>query len=56
MAKLSQEEARELLLQQVAEKYQKDSITQIEKYKKSIDERKNEIAREVIIKSIQQYA
>ncbi|MGE4443728.1 MAG: ribonuclease Y [Candidatus Altimarinota bacterium] len=56
IAKLSQEEARELLLQQVSEKYQKDSITQIEKYKKSIDERKNEIAREVIIKSIQQYA
>ncbi len=56
MAKLTQEEARELLLQQVAEKYGKDSITQIEKYKKSIDERKNEIAREVIIKSIQQYA
>lgn len=56
MAKLTQEEARELLLQQVSEKYAKDSITQIEKYKKSIDERKNEIAREVIIKSIQQYA
>lgn len=56
MAKLSMEEARELLLKQVAEKYQKDSITQIEKYKKSIEERKNEIAREVVIKSIQQYA
>lgn len=56
MAKLSIEEARELLLKQVAEKYQKDSITQIEKYKKGVEERKNEIAREVIIKSIQQYA
>lgn len=56
MAKLSMEEARELLLKQVAEKYQKDSITQIEKYKKGVEERKNEIAREVIIKSIQQYA
>lgn len=56
MAKLSIEEARELLLKQVAEKYEKDSITQIEKYKKGIEERKNEVAREVIIKSIQQYA
>lgn len=56
MAKLSIEEARELLLKQVAEKYQKDSITQVEKYKKGVEERKNEIAREVIIKSIQQYA
>lgn len=56
MAKLSIEEARELLLKQVAEKYEKDTITQIEKYKKSVEERKNEIAREIVIKSIQQYA
>jgi len=56
MAKLSIEEARELLLKQISEKYQKDSITQIEKYKKSIEERKNEVAREILIKSIQQYA
>lgn len=56
MAKLSIEEARELLLKQIAEKYEKDSITQIEKYKKGIEERKNEIAREIVIKSIQQYA
>lgn len=56
MAKLSIEEARELLLKQIAEKYQKDSITQIEKYKKGIEERKNEVAREIVIKSIQQYA
>ncbi len=56
IAQLSLEQARELLLKQVAEKYEKDSITQIEKYKKGIEERKNEIAREVVIKSIQQYA
>lgn len=56
MAKLSEGEARELLLKQIAQKYEKDSITQIEKYKKSLEERKNETAREIIIKSIQQYA
>lgn len=56
MAKLSIEEARELLLKQIAEKYEKDSVTQIEKYKKWLEERKNEIAREIILKSIQQYA
>lgn len=56
MAKLSIEEARELLLKQIAEKYEKDSITQIEKYKKWVEERKNEVAREIILKSIQQYA
>lgn len=56
IAKLSETEARELLLEQIAQRYEKDSITQIEKYKKGVEERKNEIAREVIIKSIQQYA
>jgi len=56
VAKLSQEEAREMILEQIKHKYEKDSLTQIEKYKKSIEEKKNEIAREVIIKSIQQYA
>ncbi|MDD5769516.1 MAG: ribonuclease Y [Candidatus Gracilibacteria bacterium] len=56
MSKLSIEEARDLLLKQIAEKYEKDSVTQIEKYKKGIEERKNEVAREIIIKSIQQYA
>lgn len=56
ISKLSQEEARDLLLQQVQEKYQKDTLTQIEKYKKWLEERKSEIAREILIKSIQQYA
>ncbi|MBW7954721.1 ribonuclease Y [Candidatus Gracilibacteria bacterium] len=56
IAKLSENEAKELLLKQVGEKYQKDFITQIEKYKKGVEERKQEISREIIIKSIQQYA
>ena len=56
IAKLSMEEARDLLLKQISVKYESDSLTQIEKYKKSLEERKNEISREVLIKSIQQYA
>jgi ribonucrease Y len=56
LSKLSIEEARELFLNQIATKYQNDAMAQIEKYKKSIDERKNEVAREIILKSIQQYA
>lgn len=56
IAKLSMDEARELLLEQISQKYEKDSITQIEKYRKSVEERKNQISREIIIKSIQQYA
>jgi flagellar biosynthesis/type III secretory pathway protein FliH len=56
LSKLSVEEAKALFLEQVSSKYQNDALTQIEKYKKSIDERKNDIAREIILKSIQQYA
>ncbi len=56
ISKLSIEEARVLFLDQISRKYESDALTQIEKYKKSLDERKNDIARETIIKSIQQYA
>ncbi|MDP5038996.1 MAG: ribonuclease Y, partial [Candidatus Gracilibacteria bacterium] len=56
IAKLSVEEARELLLKQLEKKYESDMIVQIDKYKKSLEERKNEISREIIIKGIQQYA
>lgn len=56
IASLTKDEARELLLKQISEKYEKDMISQIDKYKKNIEERKNEIRREIILKSIQQYA
>lgn len=56
ISKLSQEEARELFLSQISQKYESDAVTQIDKYKKSLEERKNDLAREIIIKSIQQYA
>lgn len=56
ISKLTVQEARELLLKQVSEKYESDSLTQIEKYKKSLEDRKTEITREILIKSIQQYA
>lgn len=56
ISKLSVEEAKTLFLEQIGRKYEGDAMTQIEKYKKSLEERKNDIARETIIKSIQQYA
>ncbi len=56
ISKLTVEEAKEQLLTQVREKYQQDCLTQVEKYKKSLEERKNEVAREIVLKSIQQYA
>lgn len=56
LSKLSESEARELFLNQIWEKYESDALGLIEKHKKRVEERKKEIAKEIVIKSIQQYA
>lgn len=56
LAKLSESEAKELYLKQIGEKYESDAKGLIEKHKKKIDAEKTEIAREILLKSIQQYA
>ena len=56
IAKLSEKEARKIFLRDIEKRYQKDGQTAIEKYKKSIDSSKKEHAREIILRSIQQYA
>jgi len=56
MAKLTEEEAKELFLQQVKNKFEEDWIEVITKYKKKIEDDKKEIAKDIILKSIQQYA
>jgi ribonucrease Y len=56
MAKLSQEEAKTLLLEYTEERYEKDILTLIEKKKKELKSREVDAAREILIKSIQQYA
>jgi len=56
IARLTENEAKEMFLNQIKTKYESDWLIQIEKYKKSIEERKNDISREIILKSIQQYA
>ena len=56
MAKLSQEEAKELLMKYTEERYEKDILGLLEKKKKELKSREAEDAREIIIKSIQQYA
>jgi ribonucrease Y len=56
MAKLSQEEAKKLLLEYTEERYEKDILTLIEKKKKELKGREVDAAREILIKSIQQYA
>ena len=56
IAKLSEKDAKELYLKQIGEKYEDDSKKLIEKHKKKIEAEKTEMAREIILKSIQQYA
>ncbi len=56
IAKLSEDEAKELFLGQIGEKYENDAKWVIEKHKKRIEKEKKETAREILLKSIQQYA
>jgi len=56
LAKLSESEARDLFLDQIKKKYEDDGLTLIQKYKRKIEDRKKEEVREIILKSIQQYA
>lgn len=56
IAKLTEEEAREQFLKKIGEKYEEDWINLIVKHKKKIEDGKKEIARDIILKSIQQYA
>ncbi|MDD2565972.1 MAG: ribonuclease Y [Candidatus Gracilibacteria bacterium] len=55
IAKLSVEEARELIIKQTEELYEKDLIAIIEKKKGEIKLKEKELSREILIKSIQQY-
>jgi len=56
MAKLTEEEAKNLFLNEMKEKFEKDWISVLTKYKKKIEDDKKEIAKDIILKSIQQYA
>ena len=56
MAKLTHDEARELFLKEIKQKFESDWIDVIKKYKKKIEDEKKEISRDIILKSIQQYA
>ena len=56
IAKLSEEEAKILFLDQISQKYESDAKTLIEKHKKKIEKSKTEIGKEILLKSIQQYA
>lgn len=56
ISKLTESEAREIFLKQMKEKFEQDWIDIITKHKKKIEEDKKEISKDIILKSIQQYA
>lgn len=56
IAKLTQDEAREIFLREIKEKYSDEWLDVIKKYKTKIEDNKKDIARDIILKSIQQYA
>jgi len=56
ISKLSEKQARELFLKQIGEKYEDDAKGLIEKHKKKLEEQKTDLAKEIVLKSIQQYA
>ena len=56
IAQLTEQEARKELLKITEEKYEKDILARIEKKKKDFTTRSGEMAREILISAIQQYA
>jgi len=56
ISKLTEQEAKDLFIKSISKKYEKDWLAVIEKRKKDIQEKSQDMAREIILKSIQQYA
>lgn len=56
LSNLTEAEARELFLKEIKEKFQNDWVEVIKKYKKKIEDNKKEISKDIILKSLQQYA
>lgn len=56
IAGMNVESARDLLLKNTEERYEKDILEVMEKKQKDLKTREAELAREILIKSIQQYA
>lgn len=56
ISKLSEEEAKELFLEKISDKYNWEAVSIITKHKKKIEDNKKDIARDIILKSIQQYS
>lgn len=56
VAKLSPDEAKQLLLKRTEDRYEQDILKVIEKKRKELQIREVELSKEILIKSMQQYA
>lgn len=56
IARLTSEEAKEILLKNTEERYERDILLLIEKKKKDMKSRENVLAKEILINAMQQYA
>ena len=56
IAKLTEEQAKELFIADIKKRYKKDWVSAIERYKKELENNKKEEAREIVLRAIQQYA
>lgn len=56
ISKLTEDEAKKLFIEEVSEKYENDALDIIKKHKKWVEDKKKDLSREIILKSIQQYA
>lgn len=56
IAHLSSEEAKTILFQEIEDKYEQDIIKLLEKKQKDLQAREKEMSKEILIKSLQNYA
>ena len=56
ISQLTEKEAKEIFLKEVSQKYEWDGLSLIEKHRKNVEKNKKDVATEIILKSIQQYA
>lgn len=56
VAKLSWEEAKDLLMEHTEKRYEQDILALMEKKKRELKNRESEVAREILIQAMQQYA
>lgn len=56
VAKLKPEEAKQQLFAQIESQYEQDFLGRIEKKKRELDKREEEVCREILVNAMQQYA